>query len=217
MEGIIYKVMPYLEHAKLLFVYTKYGKKTLIAQGVQKLNHQYRTLAQYLTKIEFKDSNKQMFSLSEAKILNDYQSIKNDYHQTKAAAIILEMIDQLIVDNQPHELIFNEIEKALSMSLLKEVSLSFALKLLKVLGYGIDLYPNGKKIDGLNVNRGGLVYQGEKDSIDLDTKSTIHVLKLQISKYEDIYPIDIETYDKIKLFISKYIQFHLQTTIKNLQ
>ncbi len=53
MEGIIYKVMPYQEHAKLLFVYTKIGKITLIAQGVQKIKSDHRVLAQYLTLIEF--------------------------------------------------------------------------------------------------------------------------------------------------------------------
>ena len=42
MEGLIYKVQPYQEHARLLFVYTPKGKKTLLAQGSQKLNSENR-------------------------------------------------------------------------------------------------------------------------------------------------------------------------------
>jgi DNA repair protein RecO (recombination protein O) len=217
MEGIIYKVLPYLEHARLLFIYSKVGKKTLIAQGVQKINSPYRILAQYLTEIEFKDSNKSMFSLSEAKIINDFQIIKNDFNQTKAAAIILEMIDQLVVDNASHDIIYLEAKKALSATLIKESSLSFALKLLKILGHGLDLLPNGKKVIGLNIDQGGLIYEGNQEIIDLDIKSTIMVLKLQVSKYEDLLPIEIEMLDKIKYFIYKYVLFHLQTTLKNLQ
>jgi DNA repair protein RecO (recombination protein O) len=217
MEGIIYKVLPYLEHARLLFVYTKLGKKTLIAQGVQKINHPYRILAQYLTEIEFKDSKKSMFSLSEAKIINDYQNIKLDFNKTKSAAIILEMLDQLVVENANHDSIYFEAIHALSVSLIRESALSFALKMLKILGYGLDLIPNGKKIIGLNIDQGGLIYEGGLEIIDLDIKSTVTVLKLQVLTYDDLIPIDIETFDKIKNFIHKYIQYHLQTTIKNLQ
>ena len=36
MEGIIYKIQPYLESSRLLFVYTQQGKMTLLAKGAQK-------------------------------------------------------------------------------------------------------------------------------------------------------------------------------------
>ena len=78
MEGIIYKTQPYQEHARLLFVYTNKGKKTLLAQGSQKLNNSNRILAQFLTHIEFKENTKSFFTLSEAKILNDFKELKED-------------------------------------------------------------------------------------------------------------------------------------------
>jgi DNA repair protein RecO (recombination protein O) len=215
--GLIYKVQPYKEHARLLFVYSKMGKKTLLAQGSQKINHPNRILAQFLTLIEFKESNKSFITLSDSKIINDYQMIKQDFKKTKSAAFILEIIDQLIVDNYQHEVIFNLALDALNSINILESSLSFSIKILKILGYQLNLTGSGQQVRGLNIVKGGLVYQNESNSIDLDLKETIIILKLAYAKYDDLEPIDEVSIEKIKEFILKYYQYHLQTTLKNLK
>ncbi|MDO9629877.1 MAG: DNA repair protein RecO [Acholeplasmataceae bacterium] len=217
MEGLIYRVQPYQENARLLFVYTPKGKKTLLAQGSQKMNQVSRVLSQFLTHIEFKDSDKTFVTLAESKIINDFSTVKNDFHQTKSAALILEIIDQLIVDNYNHQVVFHEMMLALTSPRILEASISFALKILKPLGYPLDLSGDGRKIKGVNIDRGGLIYQGELDYLDLDVKDTITLLKLSLMPYTDLEALDIEILSKIKAFILKYYQFHLQTTLKNLQ
>jgi len=217
MEGIIYKVQPYQEHARLLFVYTMIGKKTLLAQGSQKLNHPNRILAQYLTQIEFKDQDKSFLTLSEAKIINDYAQIKEDYKLTKSAALMLEIIDLLIVDSYDHQEIYQSLIKALQSKQLEIATLSFALKILRPLGYPLDLNADGRKVLGVNVEKGGLVYQGDPDIIDLDVKESIVLLKMNFIPYQDLEAYEIETIAKIKSFILKYYQYHLQSTLKNLQ
>jgi DNA repair protein RecO (recombination protein O) len=217
MEGLIYKVQPYLESARLLFVYTPNGKKTLLAQGSQKINQSSRILAQYLTHIEFKDQNKSFITLAESKILNDYSKIKEDYTQTKSAALILEIIDQLIVDNYNHQQIFQEMMLALKGKDMVASSYSFALKILKPLGYELNLNADGRKVLGFNIDKGGLVYHGETDIIDLDLKESIVLLKLYYKPYHELEEHESEILTKIKEFILKYYQFHLQTTLKNLQ
>lgn len=217
MEGLIYKVQPYQEHARLLFVYTPNGKKTLLAQGSQKLNHPNRILAQYLTQIEFKDHDKSFLTLSEAKIINDYAQIKEDYKLTKNAALMLEIIDQLMVDNYDHQEIYKDLISALQAKHLEITSLSFALKILKPLGYPLDLNADGRKVLGVNIEKGGLIYQGDLDIIDLDVKEAIVLLKLNFIPYQDLEVYELETIAKIKDFILKYYQYHLQSTLKNLQ
>lgn len=217
MEGIIYKVQPYQEHARLLFVYTMIGKKTLLAQGSQKLNHPNRILAQYLTQIGFKDQDKSFLTLSEAKIINDYAQIKEDYKLTKSAALMLEIIDLLIVDSYDHQEIYQSLIKALQSKQLEIATLSFALKILRPLGYPLDLNADGRKVLGVNVEKGGLVYQGDPDIIDLDVKESIVLLKMNFIPYQDLEAYEIETIAKIKSFILKYYQYHLQSTLKNLQ
>ncbi|MBE0701077.1 MAG: DNA repair protein RecO [Acholeplasmataceae bacterium] len=219
MEGLIFKVQPYLEHARLLFVYTPIGKKTLLAQGSQKVNHPSRILAQYLTHISFKDKdkNKTFITLSEGTIIQDFNRIKQDFDQTKSAALILEILDQIIVDNYPHAIIFKETIIALNAPHIKESSLSFALKILKPLGYELNLIGDGRILKGINIEKGGLIYQGDPDSADLETKDAIHLLKLSFTPFQDIEPLDEASLSKIKNFIFKYYQYHLQTTLKTLQ
>ncbi len=217
MEGLIYRVQPYQENARLLFVYTPKGKKTLLAQGSQKMNQVSRVLSQFLTHIEFKESEKTFVTLSESKIVNDFSAIKNDFHQTKSAALILEIIDHLIVENYSHQLIFNEMMLALNSKNIHEASISFALKILKPLGYPLDLSGDGRKIKGINIEKGGLVYQGELDLLDLDVKDAIILLKLSLMPYTELELLEKEVLYKIKEFILKYYQFHLQITLKNLQ
>ncbi len=217
MEGIIYKVQPYQEHARLLFVYTKHGKKTLLAQGSQKLNNQNRILSQYLTQIEFKDSEKSFITLANAKIINDFSKIKEDYTLTMQAALMLEIVDQLVVDAYHHQEVYKDLIEALSSEHLDIAALSFALKMLKSLGYPLDLNADGRKVLGVNIEKGGLVYQNELDIIDLEIKEAIILLKLNFIPFEDLEAYEAESLDKIKEFILKYYQYHLQTTLKNLK
>ncbi len=217
MEGLIYKVQPYQEHARLLFVYTPHGKKTLLAQGSQKLNHPNRILAQYLTQIEFKDQDKSFLTLSEAKIINDFSQIKEDYLLTKNAAFMLEIIDQLVVDSYDHQEIYQDLISALCARYPEVASLSFAVKILRPLGYPLDLNADGRAVLGVNIEKGGLVYQGESEIVDLDVKEAIVLLKLNFVPYQDLELFEMEIIHKIKAFILKYYQYHLQSTLKNLQ
>jgi len=92
MEGMIYKVQPYQEHGRLCFTYTEKGKVTLYAQGAQKVNHANRILAQFLTKISFKEGTKSFLPLQEAAIINDYQHLKLDYKKSDIKIILLFLI-----------------------------------------------------------------------------------------------------------------------------
>lgn len=217
MEGLIYKVQSYQENARLLFVYTEKGKKTLLAQGSQKVNHPNRILAQYLTQIEFKDFDKSFLTLSEGKIINDFSKVKENFNDTKYAALMLEIIDQLIVDNYHHSEIYQDLISALQGKYLDVSALSFAVKILKPLGYPLDLNADGRKVIGVNIEKGGLIYQNEMDIVDLDVKEAIVLLKLNFIPYHDLERYELETMAKINEFILKYYQYHLQTTLKNLQ
>ena len=217
MEGIIYRIQPYQEHARLLFVYGPEGKKTLIAQGAQKINNPQRILAQFLTKIAFRNTEKPMAVLAEVKLMDDYHVIKTDFNQTKHAALILEIIDQCVTDQLSHPAIYHEMSLALAGPNLELSALSFALKMLKPLGYAMAMDPDGRPIKGVQVEKGGLVYKGENIPVDLDIKTAVDLLKLSVVPYPDLPTLNTQFLDKIKTFVLKYYQYHLQTTLKNIQ
>ncbi len=218
MEGLIFKVQAYKETSRLLYVFTPQGKMNLIAKGAQKVTDKSRVISQYLTHISFKEQkDKSFFTLQEPKIINDFSMIKTDYHKTKQAALILEIIDTLMIDHLNYKTIFSEVITALNQSDIKVSSLSFSLKILKSLGYALDLNADGRQIKGISVEKGGLVYQNESFTIDLDTKDAIFLLKLYYLPYNEhgIYEIDI--LDRIEYFIKKYYQYHLNVTLKHLK
>lgn len=218
MEGLIYKVQPYQETSRLLYVFTPEGKITLLARGAQKVTDRTRVISQYLTHISFKEQKQKTFyTLQDAKIINDFSLLKTDYNKTKQAALILEIIDVLLIDHLNYKDIFIEVIDALNQKDIKVSSLSFSLKILKALGYGLDLSADGRQITGVSVEKGGLVYQNESFTIDLNTKDAIFLLKLYYLPYNEhgIYEIDI--LDKIEFFIKKYYQYHLNVTLKHLK
>jgi len=216
MEGLVYKVQSYKESSKLLFVYTPKGKVTLVAKGAQKLNTKVRVIAQYLTKLSFKEvENKNFYTLMEPQLLDEYLVIKNQYQKTKQAALILEIIDRLIIDQINHQIIYDEAIKALKEKDLKIASLSFALKVLNPLGYQIDFTTNGKTILGISIEKGGLVFEGEPYRIDLSTKNAILLLKLYTMDYNEQKQYDLEQVETVNQFIKLYYEYHLNIKLKN--
>ena len=217
-QGLVIKTQSYQEHARLLFTYTPKGKVTLIAKGAQKLNSPLRVIGQYMTLIAFEEvSNKTMYTLKEAKIMDDYHAIKSDYQLIKHAAVILEIIDDVIDDHLNHDVIFQHAISAMSVGNIAYTSLAFSLKILTYLGYGLSLKPDGRTIKGVGVQRGGIIYQDESDDIDLNVKESTIILQLIYQPYHVMINMDEHTYNSIKKFIVRYYQYHLQTTLKALK
>lgn len=218
MEGIIFKIQPYLESSRLLFVYTSEGKITLLAKGAQKLNQKTRVIGQFLTRISFDVTNfdKKFVTLKNAVLLEDYSKIKDDFNLTKHAALMLEIIDKFMLDIENHEEIYAHLLEALGADDLKKSSISFALKVLKPLGYALNLSADGRVVRGVSVEKGGLVYENEGFSVDLDTKDAISLLKLSYLPYNEHSAVLDESIQRIESFILRYYEYHLHTTLKNL-
>lgn len=217
MEGIIYKIQPYQESSRLLFAYTPHGKVTLLARGAQKLTQKTRVIGQFLTKVSFDETmHKTFMHFKNPKLLNDYQYIKEDYQQTRYAALMLEVIDKFMIDIENHEKIYHELTDALDQKHIQIAAYSFVLKVLQILGYGIHLKADGRVVKGVSIEKGGLVYKNETYASDLDTKEAITLLKLYVLPYNELNDIDDQSLKRIESFISKYYAYHLHTTLKNI-
>ncbi len=217
MEGIIYKIQPYQESSRLLFVYTPHGKITLLARGAQKLTQKTRVIGQFLSKVSFDETKGKTFMhFKNPKLLNEYAEIKSDYQKTKYAALMLEIIDKFMIDMENHEKIYEHLVQALEQSHIRIAANAFALKVLQILGYGIHLKADGRIVKGVSIEKGGLAYENESYQIDLDTKQAITLLKLYVLPYNELTHDYEENIDAIERFIKKYYQYHLNTTLKNI-
>ncbi|MBN3490066.1 DNA repair protein RecO [Acholeplasma equirhinis] len=214
MEGIVTKVQSYLENDRLVYVYTPLGFRTLIAKGSQKLTSNSRILAQYLTHIEFKETpNKNMFILSEGKILNLYESIKKDYKLINDASIMFDLVEIFLTTEENHKDIYQLLKDALE-NFKKESALSFSFKLLRYLGYPLNLKPDGRKVKGFSIREAKIIYVGENLQCDLNLTLTTILLKLTHLPYDKIDEIEEAYFNKLKSFMYQYYEYHTDTLIK---
>jgi len=216
MIGLIYKTQPYQETNRMLFVYTKKGKKTLIARGSQRLSSELRLISQYLNLIEFYDNGKKMQSLTDAKLLDDYQKIKKDFFKTKLVAAMLEAIDKVRDEEIDHELVLEELIKSINSNNLNAATLSFLIKLISQAGYAPNFEADGRVVRGFNLELGIIVYEKDVISIDLNVQETIILMKLLNLDVNDLEEIDQNHFESISQFIKKYYEYHLRVSLKNI-
>lgn len=216
MIGLIYKTQPYQETNRMLFVYTKKGKKTLIARGSQRLSSELRLISQYLNLIEFYDNGKKMQSLTDAKLLDDYQIIKKDFFKTKLVAAMLEAIDKVRDEEIDHELVLEELIKSINSNNLNAATLSFLIKLISQAGYAPNFEADGSVVRGFNLELGIIVYEKDVISIDLNVQETIILMKFLNLDVNDLEEIDQNHFESISQFIKKYYEYHLRVSLKNI-
>lgn len=218
LEGIIFKTQSYTESSRLLHTYTPKGKTTLLAKGAQRITSNDRILAQYLTQISFKYTKFRGFMpLYYGKIINDYSIIKKNYNDTKYASLILEILDKTTFADENHQKIYLLAISSLNYKDIEVSSLSFAIKMLYALGFGINLKGDGKKVKGVNISLGSIVYETEDDSVDLSYENTIELLKLTYLKTEELEKFDNDFLKTIKKFIYLYYGYHLNIKLKALE
>lgn len=207
LNGIIYKTQPYQENSRLLQVFTKLGKVTLNARGSQRINSSDRVIAQYLNEISFEyNTFKTFLTLRSAKLINDFDEIKKDFNKTKTVSLALELIDKVLIDEIYNEKIYELLIETLYSKNLETASLSFSLKMLYYLGYGMNMKSEGRNILGTSITKGGIVYEGERFPIDLNVDESISLLKLTYLKISEEIEIDELHLKSIKRFIYYYYE-----------
>jgi DNA repair protein RecO (recombination protein O) len=215
-EGLIVKVMPYLESNRLLYTYTPLGKVTLHAKGAQKMTSQLRVASQYLTHIEADFIKKEgLIPVSQLKIVNDFQSIKNSYESMSEVALLLELIQQCIGEDAPHQSIFQDLMIILNSPYLKEVSLRFMIRILHVIGYDLNLTGDGQDVIGFHIPTASLIYFGDSKTSDISMEDLILLLQLKYTNYDTILKISDTQVKSIKSFLIDYIEYHVHIKIKN--
>ena len=212
-KGLIYKTLDYKESSKLLFVYTPTGKVTLVANGIKSLKNEHRHLAQYLTLIEFDMKDKDMYSLSKPILLNDYRQVKVSYQQTKHIAIILELIDHLITEDLPHDKVYSLLEYINTN--VEMAHLIFAVKLLFLLGYGLDFVGNDPV--GFSIKEARVATKTNRLYPEIGLEETVLLSKVYFYKQEDELTLTSDEIMKIETFIRTFYRYHLEYDIKGLR
>lgn len=211
LNGLIYKVQDYQESSKLLYVYTKEGKFTLVAKGSKKYQNPNHHLAEYLMMISSDIKlDKPMQTLKNASLISDYPHLKGSYETLKKTAIILRAIDLLLTPDLPHERLFNLIEGLLNRADPHLSALTFMIKLTYALGYELT-FTTDKPV-GFSLQLGRTVSQEEAHLKTLDLLEATYLQKLYYLKDEDI-EIPKEVLHTLTTFIKTYYMYHMDYKI----
>src|SRR5690606_28974003 len=111
---------------------------------------------------------------------------------------------QLVYDHEPHQEIYPLILNALT-AYQKENVIAFGFKLLKFIGYPIDLKPTSKKVKGISIKLSRLVYDDEPEKSDISIELATHILKMTYLNYDQLETLSLEAYQHIKKFLYDYI------------
>ena len=141
-EGIVCRVLDYKDSSKILYIYTKFGQISIIARGVKKLSSLSRNLSQIGNIISFMDSGKDLATLKDGELINDFESIHFDLETFTYLSHMLELAYHVIDHQSNHQKMYNFMERLMKM--MNEgmdaeiISIIFELKLLHFLGYGLN-------------------------------------------------------------------------------
>jgi DNA repair protein RecO (recombination protein O) len=186
----------YKDTSKILYLYSDKGHYTVIAHGVKKMNSINRFLSQVGNKIRLDiNPDKDMSSLQDGELLEDFESIKQDIMRYTYMSHILQLVRNTISPDLDHpkmmaflDKLFAKMDDGLDEEL---ISFVFELKLLFFLGHGLHL--DGctmceEKTDLVfHISSGGLVCRSHLHSSDTYYDSdTYHQLMV-------LYYIDITT------------------------
>lgn len=215
-EGITYKVLPYLESNRLVYMYTSFGKITLHARGAQKMTSDLRIASQYFNYIQADvDVKEGLVPVSKLSIMNDFQTIKASFDTMTHVAFILEVIDKCIDSNDPHTLIFQELLEVFQHKDIRQQICRFMIRLLKHIGYDIPLKADGREVTGFNIAQATLTYQEDSLLSDISMDILILLVQLKHTNYDTILKISNLQFQELKKFFIAYIEYHVHVKIKN--
>lgn len=203
-KGLIYKIQDYKETSKMLFVYTPYGKYTLVAKGAKNYKSAYMSY-DYLTLITFNlNEAKSIQTLRDSKIEDYFSNIKSDYNKVMNASLILKAIE-LLTDDLPHERLFNLIIWLLSFKDLCLAAITLYIKLTYALGYELSF---AQEYEGFDITLGKTVNHAKSlNKEETAALKTLYYLKEEIT-------VDEVLKKTLKQFIKKYYIYHIDYEIK---
>ncbi len=142
MRAYILKTIDYGDHGKILKAYTPTGLISMIARGAKKMESPLRHLTQTSMLIEADLSKGDFPTLKEARLLDHFPSIKDDFDKST----VLQCVNELIyvnVGEDDHERLFGFllrfIAKLAETNAPFELLALFELKFLWFLGAGVHL------------------------------------------------------------------------------
>ena len=220
-EGLILKQINYKESSKILYIYTPEGLISLLVHGAKKLSSPFLRATESLNFIRGYYTGKGLKTLTDAEIIQDYQSIKNDLNKVTYVSHLMELLASFAESEYDHKKLYDFVirllDKISDASAYIRYIYMFELKFLYMLG----ISPNFKNCvecsstDNLrfSVKSGGFCCEKHFPAADkIYSDEAISIISKLF--YHDLnQPLEViinqSVGKEIRLILDDYYLFHL--------
>jgi len=245
-EAIIIKEMNYSESSKIITLYSlDKGKVRIIAKGSRRIKSKFASavnLFNHLNIIYYEKEGKELFTLSEADVIESFNNIQSNIKTFAYASLFLEGIDKGISDYDSNPRLFylllNFLRLINKSKKPQEITTLFLIKLLSLIGIqpvlnhcvkcnskeNLNLLdkvgPSYRKFD---IDEGGTICikcKVENKSYEYLPQGILKIVQKAIdSKIPRIQILKIPDKQLQSLFdiLMKYISYHLEGNFKSLE
>lgn len=138
-EGLIIKRHNFGEADRILTVLTdRYGKISVVARGVRKITSRRAGNIELLNLVKLHLFKAKSYTLTEAESISTFPKLKQNLVLTTSAFHILELIDRLVAEGQPHRDLFDltvAMLKLLERNPRQILLRAYEVKTLSILGF----------------------------------------------------------------------------------
>jgi DNA repair protein RecO len=117
------------------------GKFSALAKGVRKITSRKRASLEPLNQVKLSIVEGKTFIVAEASLVNSFPEIKQDFSRLTQANSLIEIIDMLIAEEEPHPAIYQKLHHTLSLISTngkhKEALVEAIRFILQDLGFGL--------------------------------------------------------------------------------
>ncbi len=229
-EAIVLRVVEFSETSCIVTLFSrKLGKISAIAKGARRKKNPYEGAIDLIAicRIVFLHKSSQSLDiLTEAKLERRFRSASTDLDRFYAGLYLVELLNLLTDEADPHELLFDAaclaIERIDSQSSLKDALIEFEIRMLDLLGHlpmltqcvGCGRMRRTMNRVHFGLNEGGVICPdcrpGKQNIVSLSSEGLELLLnltdhtKIKSMKTED-YSSNHSAYPEVRRLVSKYI------------
>lgn len=232
-QGFVLKTSPFKESSLFASILTKrYGKIKVLAKGVRRPKSKLcGTLEPFSFDdiIFYKREFKEIYTLSDAVIIDSFEEIRNHPKKVNAAMVLCEFFEKTLPAEERSDnsftLLLNFLKELQKTDIDATKALVFYYLLQALSGAGVrphlencvrchqPIRYDNKKID-FSIGAGGVVCEKDyDDTVVFLNNDTINILK-QIYSNRDIQ-MDRNSFTEIEKFIPDYLYYHLNNLVLN--
>lgn len=232
-RGIVLRTYPFRESSLFCSIFTeKFGKLKLIAKGARRPKSKFCGAFEPFTHSEvifYKKETKEVYTISDAVIVDDYKNLRTSEKNFIASEAICEFVDKIAVVEEPNQELYLELLESLEIISSARDNISglwVILTLFRLLKFaGLDPHLkdcvrcqrqlSGEKILNFSISEGGLVCENHFDDTVIKVDNGMITYILEVKKGEYPHSPDTRAFSTLKNLFESYIFCHLNSLTLN--